>query len=377
MAGIYVGGSVVAAFNIKYEGVDILDYHNTHHTIPRDHVIGKLLPKKVCSCSLGRAANGTTCLRANITQDLAEQMGMPRDAPVEKLLEQTGCTGDKCLLKAAQSKGVISDVDADIEAEIAFKKTGPVDITLFNDIIIDQQLFAWMYQFEDFYAYNFNMLDWRKHSMRNGRVRNSPDTLATISWADLYHGKITQPIGMANNPASNKILTIKASHGIRRGGCIINSDVYAGSGKHWMALFVDASDISETPTWTIEFFNSAAIKPESEWLDWMIKTKNELLQCNPRAIIKHVYVCKIWHQHSRTECGPYSMFYIWARLNHTPADYFIHNVVPDQFMFEFRQHLFAKPDDDVKPFDFEKFSRDVKIKWDTEQIGAEKKSTMP
>lgn len=71
------------------------------------------------------------------------------------------------------------------------------------------------------------------------------------------------------------------------------------------------------------------------------------------------------------------MFYIWARLNHTPADYFIHNVVPDQFMFEFRQHLFAKPDDDVKPFDFEKFSRDVKIKWDTEQIGAEKKSTMP
>lgn len=61
------------------------------------------------------------------------------------------------------------------------------------------------------------------------------------------------------------------------------------------------------------------------------------------------------------------MFYVWARLNGVPARYFMENVVPDQFMFEFRQHLFA--DGESREFDFDTFARNVRVKWDTEDIG--------
>jgi hypothetical protein len=76
-------------------------------------------------------------------------------------------------------------------------------------------------------------------------------------------------------------------------------------------------------------------------------------------------VSSIRHQHTRSECGVYSLFYIWSRLNGTPVSYFQNTPVPDNVMFEFRQHLFSGREYvSDNAFDFEKFKSGVQIEWE-------------
>lgn len=369
----FTGARKIPTFETKYQGARILDYHNHHRDMPRDGVIASIMPQEVCSCSLARRGQ-PTCVREKTIERIADRLNIPRDVHVlevmRMLMSQTKCTSEKCVIETAKKMHILSAAEAGIEEQIAFKQTGPTDISLFSDGVIHALIYAWMYQFHDFWAYNFNMLDYAQKSLRDGRVLRTPDTLASVSWADLYHGVIPTPVGMHDTPASRAMLKVKRQ-GIRCSTCIINSDVYDGKGKHWMALFVDARDQSAEPHWTIEFFNSAAIRPESEWLEWMVKTKLELEHINPRAHVELLFVCCVWHQHSRTECGPYSTFYTWARLNGVPAQYFIKNAVPDQYVMEFRQHVFensiAKPGE---KFAFEDFAKKVRVKWDSEEPGS-------
>ena len=370
----YTGAGIITTFKIKYDGAEIYDYHNKHTNVARDNVIGSLMPESMCACALSRRGK-KTCLRENTMMliakhlDVASASGASSEDVMRELMRKTHCTDEKCVLAAARNMHILSAAEAGIEEQIVFKRDGPIDTSLFNDSVIQSQLYSWMYQFRDFWAYNFNMLDYAEMSMRHGHVAKTPDTLATINWEDMFAGRISDPVGMQITPAARAMLDYKKKNGIRCSSCIINSDIYNGPGKHWMALFVDARDNSATPHWTIEFFNSAAVRPESEWLEWMVKTKSELHHVNPSANIEIVCVCKIWHQHSRSECGPYSMFYTWARLNGIPANYFLENVVPDQMMFEFRHHLFNN--DSVTPgekFDFAQFAKKVRVKWDSENI---------
>lgn len=372
------GAGTIPTFRVQYEGSDIVDYHNPRTAVPHDKIVRALLPPVVGQCSIARersrASADCPCMCGQIVGKIAQGYGV--HAPtladaMRALMEETDCADEKCVLERARKAKIISIEEAGIEEQLAFKQRGPTDVALFNDAIIHAQLYAWMYQFPQFWAYNFNMLDYATSSMRDGKVLRKPDTLATINWCDLYEGRVPAPVGMRSGESARAparaMLNAKRARGIRCSGCVINSDVYDGSGKHWMALFVDARDDGAAPAWTVEFFNSAAVRPENEWLAWMVKTRRELQSCNPRARIEIVPVCKIWHQHSATECGPYSVFYIWARLNRVPAQYFIDNVVPDQIMFEFRQHLFDR-DGDGRPFDFQEYKKSVRVRWDVEDL---------
>lgn len=370
----YTGAGIITTFKIKYDGAEIADYHNEHGSVVRDRALDSVLPGEICSCALGR--KGATCMREKTIKLIAQHLDVPlSDAPVgvmRALMKKTGCTDEKCVLSAAREMKALSAEEAGIEEQIAFKQAGPTDTTLFNDGVIQAQLYAWMFQFRDFWAYNFNMLDYARASLRNGRVMQKPDTLATTNWEDLFAGRVPMPVGMRGTPAQQVMLAAKRK-GVRCGACVINSDTYDGNGKHWMALFVDARATGASPCWTIEFFNSAAVRPESEWLEWMVKTKRELQKCNPSARIETICACKVWHQHSRSECGPYSIFYVWARLNGISPQYFMESVVPDQMMFEFRQHLFGIPASSTERFDFAQFAKQARIKWDTEDISGNKR----
>lgn len=370
----YTGGGIIAAFKIKYQGADVLDYKNDHKNVAKDQVIAELLPKKICPCAVARATSAV-CVREGTVMKIAHSMLKGHDSGVEEtmraLMRATQCSDEACVIDHAQRERILTAAEAGIEKQIAFKQNGPTDGSLFNDSVIQAQLYAWMYQFPRFWAYNFNMLDWETNSLRAGHVVREPDTLATVDCADLYKGQIPVPVGMKMTEAAQVMLAEKRKVGIRCAACIVNSDHYSGSGKHWMALFADMRDESDAPHWTVEFFNSAAVAPESEWLVWVAKTKKSLQELNPKATIDAVNVCKVWHQHSKTECGPYSMFYVWARLRGVAPKYFLENVVPDQIMFEFRQHLF-KTGSASEEFDFEKFATGARVKWDQE-FAAKKK----
>lgn len=363
----FTGGRIIAAYESSYRGRRILDYHNDHRAIARDEVVDQLIPSKINQCALGR--KGAICMRPETVLKVASGMRISaKDANIEELMAKltkvTGCDGEKCVLEHARKQKVLSESEATVERKIAFKQSGPTDVSLLNDGVICDQLYAWMYAFSNFWAYNFNMIDFATSSFRRGVVKREPDTLATVDWCEILAGKVPYPADCSPEEPMSTLIAAKSGK-VRCGACIINSDVYDGPGKHWMALFVDARDESEHPHWTVEFFNSAAIPPEPEWVEWQVKTRDELLRYNRQAHVDVVNVCKVWHQHTKTECGVYSLFYIWARLNNTPARYFMENVLPDQIIFEFRQHLFNTRDVG-QTFDYGKYVAQVNPKWESE-----------
>jgi hypothetical protein len=197
--------------------------------------------------------------------------------------------------------------------DTAYKIRGPNDVALLNNMNIDLAMSQFAEVYTDFYPYKFNMRNYATYSFDNGRVSSSPDTLATVSIEDLY------------------------AKGFRRCGCVINTDVYQGPGQHWMALF---ADFRSAPA-TVEFFNSSGRAPTHEYTDWMIRAVNSLKALGIAA--KRVTVSKFEHQRSMTECGVYSLYYIWSRLRGITVQHFSTQLVPDSRMFEFRTQIYHDP----------------------------------
>lgn len=58
---------------------------------------------------------------------------------------------------------------------------------------------------------------------------------------------------------------------------------------------------------------------------------------------KFIQVTEIEHQRDDTaNCGSYSLFYIWSRLNGKPYTLFKNNRITDELMEEFRSVLWRK-----------------------------------
>lgn len=318
-------------------------------------LLEKLVPKKISECSIsvvtsadkvGNAptAECGTCMSEKMAKIVAQEFvpEVSLDESPKKIVEiakrKLNCDSEKCILKKT------THPQSRAELETRFKVEGPNDNKLLSNVNIDSVMKQWMSNFSGFFAYNFNMLDYADHSLDNlGRVLDKPDTLATIDFRDLY------------------------SKQFRIAACVINSDVYRGPGKHWMVLMADARSKDE---WSIEFFNCSGNPPAPEWVNWMQKTKMQMesIRDHPRITLAK---SNVRHQYSNTECGVYSLFYIWARLCGVKKEILLNTPIPDRLMFMFRQHLF---EDSFMPsflqrittngeFDWDKYQKQVRIKW--------------
>lgn len=285
-------------------------YTNTKGNITEHNIVDKVVLKPVISkeCSLVADGNGAVCMSKNTENNVKKLLKV---STIDEAKEKTKCRKEKCVL---ETLNIAHD-----ELKKNYKVDGSLDTTLLNNNNIDQVLEQWSIKFKSFYPYNFNMKEYDKLSFKHGQILNKPDSLHTVNWADLY----------------NK--------GYRTSGCVINTDSYYGRGKHWMAFFVDCRS---NPV-TIEFFNSSGNEPETHWIKWMYKTKKELESVITDRDINIISVTKIRQQQSKTECGVYSLYYIWTRLHEISWMYFAKVPVPDQIIVEFRQHLF----DDKKEYD--------------------------
>ncbi len=316
-------------------------YANDHGAVDKDDVVKKLIPEEVSECALAAGRKpGQPCASSPIIKDIGKYMSLEgTDAEImQAAAAALGCSDEKCVLGKMSAE--LGEAKVRHEIAVNIKVRGPTSSRLLSNVHIDSTLRQWMNYFPDFFAYNFNMIDYMQFSYDNGFILHHPDTLATIRFTDLYSGE--------HDGKKYKCC-----------GCVINSGQYSGRGKHWMALFADARG----PAWTVEYFNSAGNAPGPEWISWLEKTKimMELLGGQPTI----VRATSIRHQQSKTECGVYSLFYIWARLHGVPVEYFNVNPVPDQLMFEFRQHLFADPSRQrVKQFDWNVYKNTTKITWE-------------
>lgn len=319
------------------------------YTMEKDSTLATLIPNRITECALGVAQdNPVVCVSANAVAAIGRATGASGDpaAVMDAAKRKLSCDTERCVLgKLSAELG--EDL---VRSEIRFrlKAAGPTDTKLLSNVHIDTVLRQWAEVFPGFYPYNFNMKNYASYSYRNGEIIHSPDTLATISFGELYRGE-------------------GATGGLYKcAACVINSDTYQGPGKHWMALFVDARG----PRLTVEFFNSSGNAPAPEWVNWLQKTRIDLEaiadaakgSLRPPEIIR---ASTLRHQRSKSECGPYSLFYIWARLHGVPPEYFMEHLISDALMFEFRQHLFADPSRPrVDSFDWDAFQRAVNIEWE-------------
>jgi hypothetical protein len=105
-----------------------------------------------------------------------------------------------------------------------------------------------------------------------------------------------------------------------------------------MAIFGDMR--ADSGVWTVEFFNSTG-RLYDELIEYLSLATNDMKKVAKAGIEpKPVLVCDVQHQKSRSECGPYSMYYIWSRINGVPYEAFNKRRVPDERMYEFRNFLF-------------------------------------
>lgn len=306
-----------------------------------------LMPAQISECALFlNRPPGEPCISPETTSKIGSVLHITGDNKtiIAKAKEQLSCDSERCVI--GKLTGELGESIARKEINTNLKIKGPTDTKLLSNVNIDSTLKQWTIAFPDFYAYSFNMLNYASYSWDGGYITNSPDTLATIQWHDLYNGTTGKKYNCA--------------------ACIINSDTYQGEGKHWMALFADAR---HGDRWTVEFFNSSGNSPAPEWVSWLIKTRNSMesiLDAQHKKIpVEIIKASDIRHQKSRSECGLYSLFYVWARLNGIPPEFFKTKHIPDKLMFEFRQHLFADPNRPMEhKFDWNEYQKTVKIDWE-------------
>lgn len=306
-----------------------------------EKIFRKVTPA-LTECALGTATDGI-CIRDSALKKVAKThkiTSTDRALILEGAMTSTGCSTQKCVLEKT-IKGTHDDPTELLDSlREDVKVTGPTNSKLLSNVHIDNTLRQWSAHIPEFFAYNFNMLDYARHSWRHGAVQDSPDTLATVNLAEVFAGK----------------------H--KAAGCIINSDTYHGPGKHWMALFVDARGRDR---WTVEFFNSSGNSPAPEWVNWLVKTRGQLeeLSRDSGIPVEIVNVIGLRQQYSKSECGVYSLYYVWARLQGIPPETFKRVHIPDKYMFEFRQHLFVESSDTpVKEFDWAEYQKRTPIVWE-------------
>ena len=193
-----------------------------------------------------------------------------------------------------------------------FKILGPYDTdALLDNFNIDNVLDQWMNigceQFNNkFYHIPFKMIDFK------------------FTGPELYHLDIVELI----------------AEGYDSFGVVLNTDVSTGGGKHWFCIYGDLKHKgTEDDPYIVEYFNSSANPPPYEVSEWLNKMKIDTYK-NHRKYLDYIYSSHKRLQHSRTECGVWSLVYILNRLENKPPTWLNDKNINDVDMYNYRKFLF-------------------------------------
>lgn len=249
---------------------------------------------------------------------------------IEAVKERLDVEHEYDILKHPRVQEILNDEpDEAIERIIVmhYKPVGSWDPIPLSNTQIDQTIEQWECGFPDLFNLEINM----------------------INFAD-YGGTLEQLIGALTKIKDGKAVeltmpetrhTRKLPPGKRIFASVLNSDMLGGPGKHWTTVFIDLSK----PHGTVEFFNSSGNPPYPEILMWQGRFIRAALDQGLCTDIEFVPVSNIKHQRGPTECGVYSLFYIWSRLNGRGHEFFKKNEIRDHEVTKFRKsHLFIDPE---------------------------------
>jgi hypothetical protein len=248
-----------------------------------------------------------------------------------------GCASESCVVTHPKFRSFVASEETalasvggvhvlDIEIDRRFKTDGPRDSTqLLSNFNIDGVLQEWAAAHPEFFNYGFNMMDFE----------TTGGSLARTDVARILEGKETQNLGKMGGMVARRCTTF---------GCVLNTDVSSGRGKHWVAIFGDCRGRGE---WSVEYFNSAGNPPPAPVTRWLEAASARLAthrSSHPRdygeGAVAPVPLTDVRHQDSQTECGLYALYYIRRRLEGAPYAEFQETRIPDAAMTAFRKHVF-------------------------------------
>lgn len=251
---------------------------------------------KNCDC----ANNQPSCL----SEDIKEQLG-----DIASIKESIGCRNESCLLKSEKVRSIIGRSRAIKELSEKYKVAGPKNTTeLLNNDHIDQTLHLWVQEFPDFYPCKFAMMDFR----------HTREEFEVVDVAALFSRKI--------DGITKRVF-----------GCVLNTDVSTGRGKHWVSMVINTRDMNDVK---IMYYNSTGNAPPKQIVEWMERRRKELLTLNSCKHVDVISVTRVCHQQSDTECGLYSLYFIRCMLDGTPHTHFTKNIITDEAMIQFRKLVF-------------------------------------
>ena len=162
-------------------------------------------------------------------------------------------------------------------------------------------------------------------------------------WKDNYPGFVHIPFQMIDFARQKtKLETIdlvkECKNGMKSFATVINTDYSKGPGIHWFCIY---GDFSNNNNIIIEYFNSSGTMPLNEIHEWLVKTIKKLNDAHLNA--RYEIVTRNEIQKSSSECGVFSLYYIYARLNNIPYTKFSElGLLNDEDMYEFRKYLFRR-----------------------------------
>lgn len=226
----------------------------------------------------------------------------------EGLKEKTGCETDICILKHPIVKSQLGDELIREALKEYYKPKGPANSTEWlSNVDIDSVLEQMQKKYSDkkFKHIKYQMIDFAK----------TRSELATMDWPTEY------------------------KNGYRTFGTVVNTDYSTGSGIHWFAIFGSFEDNEQE--FTVEYFNSSGELPMDEINIWMYRVKNEWASEFNKPI-RRVIATRIVNQLDGFSCGMYSLFYIIARLDGVPYQWFANHKIGDDNMTLYRNYLFRE-----------------------------------
>jgi hypothetical protein len=282
-------------------------------------------------CSTGETVRKIASFLVSKNADGAGGAASPPDV-ISLAALVLGCESEACVVTHPEVESHVAAtagaaaLEAMQKQSIAqFKPGGPrLTTELLSNFNIDWVQERWARTFKTHFNCPFAMMDFESAPYLFGRVG-----------LDLVvEGKVVQKVFCA---AAGK--GVPAQRKCRTFGCVLNTDVSSGPGKHWVCVFADARSPAE---WTVEYFNSSGNPPPPAVTRWM-ENQAACMRRMPSAgaAVRTLVVSNVQHQMTDTECGVYSLYYIRARLEGVPYTAFAEKRVPDSDMLEFRKNVFS------------------------------------
>ncbi len=284
------------------------------------------------NCALNKSSINNTCLdndHINIISNYTNNNS------IDEIKKETNCSTDECIL---ESINIPINIKEKIHRE-AFKPTADsLDGNYWlNNTEIDNCMSQFRKQYPGFTHTFIHMSDMKSFP---------PSNLKSFDYLVLPLTDINLPEciknGLDKKPSTKELSTYN-NVPLTSIGIVFNTDISTRSGQHWFSIFIslDNKDIQGNNVIIIELFNSSGthIKNNiflSYWENQRVQIA-EITKCN--CIFK--LVSTIEHQrHDTGNCGSYSLFYIYSRLNNVSSEEFNKYKVSDKNMEKFRGVLF-------------------------------------